>query len=861
MNSRILRRSGIGWSALVAILAVAMLGSYLQTIRDIDGRVFDSFRRALHVREVDSSILVVQCDPSVLDRDNPGLERLLKLIDGCMPKAIGVVSDRADFGVDPSIVGSLQHPLIQGMPAWSIEAEQQSETGFSELSFEPQLVFRDSQHRVDVDGRRLCSFEFLLASESQERPIPNKGLTGVNFGNALRSFPTIDGEQILSGNYLPEMIKGSLVIVGEALPEQMGVFTPVSRTIPMSRLEVRGHVIRTLLVGNGIYRANSWWGFVCIVCVWVVCVLVFRVISNRMFPFVAACLAIAVLLACFLVLVVANACLPVTAMLFLALAVPVCAGFLRYRMIAEALAFWRTRLGAQAATVSQQKGQSAWELISMSAGQLFGPSRLVLFELEPGHSRMSLVLTEGCGADSILERRRDISRDPWQGFIESGLPGKHSGRPIFDRVERKENSEAENRVASVGGTEFIVPLLVQGTIFGFMVLEMNTASLRNWKDFENVLKEFSFEITRIVAHNRSAEAGAKLESSWRHRILHVPESIEFEKIERQQRAIAVSWSQIEQSFEANSGCRVLFDAYGRVLKLNSKMIRSVESGQAISESSFVELVPRIASVNTAVARQLMRKTLILGQRCEFTTNASRIDGKVILSPVAWGDNDGEMLNRGVLLEVFDRTQSEESAELDHVLGQLVTLQTTLTFAMGATDSHARSAVAEIVTDLSTFLSRDEKLLPQCNGTTFERVWRVAEFNARPALQKSNLMTEFRVEDGNAVVLPDAKVVGYGIETCLSVMSEICSNGTLLIDSIQTEDSWTLKFRNRLADLAPRHEFSSPGILGTRQTDMLFDVRLMMKSCGGALDVEDNSNGEAVFHLTFPVVQARETTCV
>lgn len=106
-----------------------------------------------------------------------------------------------------------------------------------------------------------------------------------------------------------------------------------------------------------------------------------------------------------------------------------------------------------------------------------------------------------------------------------------------------------------------------------------------------------------------------------------------------------------------------------------------------------------------------------------------------------------------------------------------------------------------------------------------------------------------------------KVIGYAVESCLSVMSEISSNGVLLIELEEKADQWILKFRNGMSDLAQWQEFASPGILGARQTDLLFDVRLMMQSCGGNLDVEDSSNGEAVFHLTFPILRLKEVARV
>jgi len=566
-------------------------------------------------------------------------------------------------------------------------------------------------------------------------------------------------------------------------------------------------------------------------------------------------MAIAVLLACLLTFVTAKVCLPVTAMLFLAIAVPVCAGFLRYRLFAEALSFWGLRLGSHAASVSQGKGQSAWDLISMSAEQIFGPSRMALLELEPGKTHSTLIRTDGCDDSDILERRRDISREPWQKFIESGLPGKHTGRPVFKSTDN-ENSEAGDRAGSRGDTEFIVPLLSQGTIFGFMVLELQAASLRNWKDLENVLLEFSFESSRIVARQRSSDSSSTQEASWKHRILHVPESIEFARIEKQQRTIGDSWSQIEQSFESDSGCRILFDSYGRVLKSNSRMIRSIESEKAISECTFIELLPQIADVDLFEARKLFRTALLHGRSSEVRTNPSRIDGRVVLSRVNWGDAESEMFNRGVLLEVFDQTTTEDSRKLDEVLSRLEKLQ----FGLGEQASFTSDkidSVADIVADLSDWLSKTEPQRPESNGMTFDSVWCAAEFNAQPALQKSNLKTDFRVTGGDKVSVSEPRVVGYAIEVCLSVMSEICSNGVLLIESVREGTDLTVKFRNGMAEMALAQEFASPGILGARQTDLLFDVRLMMQTCAGALDVEDNSNGEAVFHLTFPVEEIEE----
>ena len=139
---------------------------------------------------------------------------------------------------------NIASPIVEGRPAIPKGEFQQPTfvpTGFSELSFQPQPVFRLADLTARTAVGEIASFERILADLAGFAPAPAS--IGIRFGSSVHCIPRISASRILDQNFLPEMIHDRIIIVGERLPEHVGTYTAASMQKPMSRLELRGHTV------------------------------------------------------------------------------------------------------------------------------------------------------------------------------------------------------------------------------------------------------------------------------------------------------------------------------------------------------------------------------------------------------------------------------------------------------------------------------------------------------------------------------------------------------------------------------------------------------------------------------------------
>ena len=834
MNSRLQRRSGIGWSALLVVIALALFGNHLGFFAGVDGRIFDSFHRLVPQAVDDSAVLLVECNPSILERDNPDLEILLSTISKASPKVIGVVSERAPLALSQAMVGQTECVIVEGRPAALIRSDESLPTGFSELSFLPQPVFRSAHQRVAGQHGQLFSFEqLLLAKAGFFSPITDRSI-GVRFGQSIHSIPRISASRILDQNYLSDLVRDRIVIVGESMPQSAGMLTPASTTQRMPRLEVRGHVVLTLLNNRPVQQSSLTMALISMLLCWGCLCFIFRELDCRHFPFVAAVLAICALGTSYLVFRFLSICLPATGLLFLLAAVPICLSLGRFRVLSEVVSALKLRLNVQDTATANLDSDDPWKHISAAVDQFFGPHRTAFFELRNEDQYLKLVLTNGLREEEkIYEQRRDINRNPWRNCIYEGRAKENTSRPIFlpnPNPNQDKNPEVGDFACNRGVTEFIVPLVCKGKIFGLMVLEMSVEQALAWPDLDNVLNEVAVDFAELIDRYQRSQVSDR---SWKNWTL-TPELRESNQIAKRQKQIDESVNQMDLAFETDSCCRLLFDAFGRVIKVNSRMVRRLETDKPVFGLVFTDLVQMIADVDQTQAREIFRNAILSGQKTELENRSDSLHGNIVVSPVAWSDSsEHELLSSGILVEIFDARRSGGHS----AIGQQVT----------AANSNTEES---LLTEFGNLAGVARDAVAYQRDGNFETVWRAALFNAQPRLQAMNLSIAENFKGANQVVVRDGDVVANTVEVCLAVLAE-CSNrsDTLKAQLGWNATHWILDLRNGQEDQTLT--WSSPSILGTRQAERLFAARKKMQANGGSVDVDDSSNGEVVIQVSFP----------
>jgi CHASE2 domain-containing sensor protein len=851
MNSRSQRRSGNGWQAIFVVIAIALLGNQLGFFDSLDSKASDMLHRIAPHSVDDTSILLVECKPTVFDCGNPKLETLLNRISQASPSVIGVVSERTPLHLRRAMVASTRCPIVEGRPASKIEESERDRVGFSELNLNAQSVFRHAQLSARSRKGDLHSFEKLLSAKAGYLPRSN-GVVGIRFGSSIHSIPRITADRILNGNYIPELIEDRIVIVGEVMPESAGKMTPASTAYRMPLLEVRGHTVLTLLSNAELKKPGL-----------VACLALFTIFTVG--SFLAAHrrqhkhLGLVILLVCIAVAGVSylafrflSVCLPVTSLMLLGVAIPACLWNERFRILHEIVSERKLRLKTHALASSNDRfDDEPWQQIADAANQFFGARRMALFELDPASQRIKVIERNDCVGDpSLLERRRDPGRDPWRQAMDLGKPIRNVERPVFSRaLNADERHRAEDPETRNGDTEFIVPLLVGSRIFGFMVLEMINSELEKWPDFENIVGKFTSDFAPLIHQHRTLE---KQRNGWRGWLLQ-KEILDYDAIEKSNASIKRSVTQIEKAFDSDSCCRAMVSVYGNVVRANSRLIRRLDSEIPVSDIGFQALLQKIADVTESDARIIFRNAIVSDQRTELPTRSGASHGTIVISPIAWNHNDkSELSSRGLLVEVSDTREDADLKKLEAIVG---TASTEI-----ANDMHNLSEGSSLLKEIENLVRTAKTVVTSKKEGTFETVWNSALFNVQPQLQEKNLTLATKFGDAASVKVRDADLVSCTTEVCLSVLAE-CSrhSDTLKLRLSRNQTHWVLRMRNGQHDF--RSNWTSPSIVGKRQAELLFAQRQKMQACGGSVDVQDDANGEVVIHVSFPAGVLKTEACV
>ena len=829
MNSRPKRRSGIGWSVSIAVLALILLINLFGGFNSTDGRIYDLFHSVTAKPVDDESILLVECAPAILEPGNPHIPQLLNTISQASPAIIGVVSERTSPQLSKLNTEPFGCPIVEGRPANSIGPNEPIPTGFSELTFTPQPVLRSADQQADNHRGPVDSFERQLAAKIGF--FSDRQTIGIRFADSINSIPHISADRILNRKHLPQMIRDRIVIVGEKLPNSSAVYTPVSKNEAMSILEVRGHVVLSLIHGSAPEKTGLLTSFCCLVPFWLALCLLCRHVSPRQFPITAIAYCAVAVVTCFIAATIFSVSLPASALLMLASWIPFCIWLDRFGILSDIVASRKVKLNVDSISNSDLKLEDPFQRMAPALNQFYTTGRIALFEIVPETQMLRLVETDGSASqDSIHKQHSDISLDPWKQSIDFGRASRDHSCPIFKPLEPStENAEVEDFASRRGDIEFIVPLKNGSKIFGFIVLEVLATDLQGWTEFEKVINEFADEFAGLIQQHRSAVAQQR---SWGPKAF-TPEQLESDAIQRKQNSVDEATNQIRKAFESDTCCRTLFDAHGRILQMNSRAIRRLDSDKPTSAFNFVELLKRFAGVDVSEARKIFRTAIVADQKSELATRLGSLGGTIVVSPIAWTDEQSrDLFSRGVLVEIFDAREITESPQITK-----------------------EESLLQEVTELA---QASAQVVQNQTDKSLDSVLYAAVFNAQPRLQKKNITLASTFENTPNIVLQNRELLTSATEVSLNVLAD-CSrlNDTLTFALNRHQTHWELVLRNGQTQTTT--SWSSPSILGKPLRDQLEEIDKKMRMIAGSVEFEDTLNGEVMIFISFPVPNTKSTT--
>ena len=869
---------------LVIALSVWLVNAngLLQRSDECLGDLLGVFSTRSHAR---SDLLLVYASQNLLDSDDGELVNLVRAINEFEPAQIGIVhplSKRQIIRLDSE---STSTPLVLGYkrgelpdPGGTREAVSDSlQRGFIDLHLDQQGVYRQHIFRETVDGVEALSLQAQMMDPALLDQVPN-GPAYVRFFGGVDETPNVNATDFDSGRVIKELVQDRIVLIGSAGTVEHGVVTPTtSGRQRMSVLELHGNILKTALNAS-FATPTSGIASLAIICGFVA--LLVQVLRNVAILWIARAWS----LACVAVVIGGWICadtwmlhLPTTALLIAATMVLVGVFHARFRALGELVESWRILRQANDGVRPSEGEIDGWAAIAQSASQVFQPERMVLMELAPGKAHLNVRHLYQCENSDIGEKRRDINRVPYRPAIDENYPTSPGERSFFRVQGDAENANAER-------WEFIVPLIVVSEVVGVMVLEMDAANIKQWNGFEQSLSQYAGEmavylIASRVARNERARANSVIKSArW------LPEQAMIGDVEKDEQRQQDYEALLRGTFESSESAIAVFDAFGRLVRSNSKMLDRLQQDDITIEGvNCVEVISSLTSRDLASCRNSFRRCIVESSS-EKIVIANDCDGSSVmflkpLKQLASGEANSthsrfvsvEIIS-GELFDSLDRWQrgfAESQRSVGSFDPQPAICDSEENGPVGNSVMVARDLLEDVLecqaTLGATLTDSPVDAFPLDSALVFD----LALKSQGSVMSRVGMGVCNRLSNDIGKTIANPFLLEQAFATAIECLAEDADAETELLVSSSPADA-TLRYQltTRLAsdnsDLIPEllntsseakqdHLMPLDAIISRQHLDRLCDINRWMEPWGGTLTVDTDSRYRLVISITLRTV--------
>jgi len=466
-------------------------------------------------------------------------------------------------------------------------------------------IYRSQSLYTNVTEKSLPLLEVASAEKFYGKNLAFKDKTYlINFQGGEENLSKINIERILSNDLVSELVNNKVIIIGFIKKNnEIGLHTPATASNEMiSPLAFHAFALDTLLNNNQIEQLND-----------------FEKLALY------AMIFLSVLGACTFfeikVLILVNAGLTLLLIGFTVAAleyayfwIPIIETLLiQYVLL---LLFFRRKLALESKAIREAvinlslelqertypdsffNLKDHWSQVVVMIDQMFSFSRLIILERLSGDHRVQEVKALRCSLNDINEKRRDYEREPYLTCIKKNKPYIIQG--YF------------NKQQPLSEIQYLVPLVFAGDVLGFLAfgIEEKIATLN--ENFETMIHKFSKEISELLYH---AQAWKKLHktslSTWKNFKFFENESYFYNRLHQSITLLDKHLLVLENVINGLSTAIILYDLFGRALKLNASISTLLQSeGILPFKITALDLIVSISSKNYEEARQCLQDVVM-----------------------------------------------------------------------------------------------------------------------------------------------------------------------------------------------------------------------------------------------------------
>lgn len=435
------------------------------------------------------------------------------------------------------------------------------------------------------------------------RDSPGPPLAGsflINFVGGPGSIPNASLSRALSGELIPEMVRGRVVLVGRN-DRLLGLETPVSGDADrMSFLEFQGNALQTLLDGTAVQPLSWPWALSLLAGMSVTSAL----LHQRVNSLAGARLVLGIL--------AASAAGAVAGLWFFRLWIPFGSVVLAQAGQFALTLMFKTRMTNRALNqmrlhaLNQIKERICppdvvaspeyWDHLAAMINQTLEVQRMLFLERVPRTQQLIEAKAVHCRFEDLREKERTLDAGVFAQAVAKGCPVCIPG--LLEE-------------AATSQLEYVCPLTFAGEVLGIWVLGMETTKAATIPDLDLVLSKFSQQIARLLYHKQRATAKRSLPARMRAWFSKEKEDQAYRELRSTVDILEQHYDVLEGVLNQIGTAMIVYDFFGRVLKANEPALALLRAENfAPSRATALDFLRVVTGREESQIRHLLRNVLL-----------------------------------------------------------------------------------------------------------------------------------------------------------------------------------------------------------------------------------------------------------
>jgi hypothetical protein len=710
---------------ILVVLGMSVTG----LMRGVEGLCYDALHHLPFAGDRQSSVLMVEMNPSDFGANSPNWGALLDALLKLEPKAIALTALPGDEAEgfhekliqSPIVVGGVElqpnpqepeHPIVvlnSGIPA--------ERAGCLVIASASHGIHRAQAWQRSTTLGELPTLETRTAQIAGSSVRQGSGNYLIDFRDFNDRIPRVDARRVLSGGLISGMVKGRSVIIGfRPSSNAPGIHTPMGGgSVSISPLEFHAAALDTLLRGKPIHDLGIYGLAVALFAFGLITFLtVFRSDLQKAVSFLIICLPLQVLLG-WLSLAFLSLWWPVVSVLLVQWIMVASAQF--RKAMYEKSVLGQLVLGTLVRTEHhidpslELEAEGYWDGVMAFVDQFLNMERAIFLERVPGDHRIAGVGAMNCRMDDIREQRRDFHREPYLSALSSGSPIIVEERLFLNPVS--------------GEIQYLTPLVYLGDVQGFWAFGIQKDRVEELPQFEKVVKDFSLQIAEMLHHQRSVTLSG---SAANHRGAYFASLNTRSAMQTLRRQIITMDQQcriVESLFDRISTPTILYDLLGRLVRINASMSTLlIRLGKSPQGQSAVDFLTHLTRKDREAIKEDLQDLILFRKEISYTLHREK-EGVFLVQVIPLVAPANSLLAEssteprpfgldGIIIEMVDFTEFRRLQDLRQQ--KLIRMAEQIRQELGIFQMHTHPTLA----------TESQSLMPT-SGQMEEQLWRVAEW--------------------------------------------------------------------------------------------------------------------------------------